>query len=132
MRVIAGLLALLLIVDAQAQTVQKCVARDGHARYQSEPCGRGEKVAEVWDATPEDVPPPRASRTRRTGRVTSTASGRVRRTAAWQGTRDVAETGGDACTRARAYRDAAERRAGLARNYDLLSMLQSRVFEACR
>ncbi|WP_456952813.1 hypothetical protein [Lysobacter sp. HA35] len=38
----------------------------------------------------------------------------------------------DDCAQARDYRDAVERRAGLSRNYDLLSALQERVYRACR
>lgn len=121
-------LALLLASSATAQTVQKCVAPNGHARYQSEPCGRGERVAEVWDATPEPVaapePAPRQAHTRRMRRPSRGVS---RRRIAYGD--DMAH---DSCGEARAYRDLAERRAGLDRNYTLLATLQDRVFEACR
>ncbi|WP_133478735.1 DUF4124 domain-containing protein [Cognatilysobacter segetis] len=111
---------------AHSQTVQKCVARDGGARYQSEPCGRGLRTAEVWAAVPEAEPPSRPaavaeSRPRGTRRVRPRRSYAAART----DTRD-------ACAEARAYRDEGERRAGLSRNYELLSALQRRVFEACR
>ncbi|TZF91308.1 hypothetical protein FW784_02250, partial [Lysobacter lacus] len=51
-------LALLAIAPgaAHAQTVQKCIGRGGYARYQSEPCARGERTAETWDAVPEPEP----------------------------------------------------------------------------
>lgn len=132
MKIGRALLALALVpaVPAPAQTVQKCVARDGHARYQSAPCARGERVADVWDATPDpvappdDVPPPRTR-----GATARMAS---RRTASAALDRRIARTSDDRCERARAYRDAVERRAGLERDYDLLSTLQRRVFDACR
>ncbi|GAB1596062.1 hypothetical protein PAGU2638_17410 [Lysobacter sp. PAGU 2638] len=112
---------------AQAQTVQKCVTRGGLARYQSEPCARGERTAEIWDATPDPVAPasdePRP-RTRSTTR-SRTARRTPRTSVAMLQTHDE-------CADARAYRDAVERRAGLARNYDLLSALQERVYRACR
>ena len=112
---------------AGAQTVQKCVSREGNARFQSAPCARGERTAEVWDATPEtEGANPRTTR--------SGATRRTRRTAEPRRVADAraAVQTGDACADARAYRDLAERRAGLSRNYDLLSTLQRRVFEACR
>lgn len=114
---------------AGAQTVQKCVARGGHARYQSAPCARGERTAEVWDATPEPVPVPVAARTARAGRTR--ASRGAARSPRSESVRTAVQTT-DACADARAYRDLAERRAGLARNYELLSTLQRRVFDACR
>jgi hypothetical protein len=112
----------------RAQTVQKCVARNGQARYQSEPCAKGLRTAEVWDAVPDPVIPaasvrPAASPKRgRGGR-----SGRAQRTYATERNASPAD-----CAQARAYRDQAERRAGLARNYELLSTLQRRVYDACR
>ncbi|MGY3264841.1 hypothetical protein ACVWZN_000914 [Lysobacter sp. HA35] len=112
---------------ANAQTVQKCVTRDGHERYQSEPCAHGERTAEIWDATPDPVAPasdePRP-RTRATTRKRSTRRS-ARTTVAMTDTHDD-------CAQARDYRDAVERRAGLSRNYDLLSALQERVYRACR
>jgi len=82
---------------------------------------------EVWDAVPEPVqatlPARRHSdRHRPAARATGRRSERVR----------VAAGTVDTCAQAREYRDAAERRAGLARDYDLLSALQRRVYDACR
>ena len=125
-------IVMMLSCDVAAQTVQKCVARDGHVRYQSEPCARGERVAEVWDATPDEVPAPEPSsgsgRRKRQSPSASTRRASTRRATY------VASAGHspDSCEQARAWRDAAERRAGLRRNYDLLSTLDARVFEACR
>ena len=124
------LFALFALPCAQAQTVQKCVARDGQARYQSGPCERGMRTAEAWDAVPEPEPvrsvravpdyaPRRARRSRRPFRVS-----RARLDASIPAT--------ESCEQARAYRDDAERRAGLARNYELLSTLQRRVYDACK
>ncbi|GAB6196865.1 hypothetical protein PAGU2595_021780 [Lysobacter xanthus] len=121
-----AMLALLLPLAAAAQTVQKCVDRAGHARYQSEPCARGEKTVEIWDAIPDAEPDPAPlvqparRRTARRTRSVRTGSGSAYAATA------------DACERARAYRESVERRVGLARNYDLLSALDRRVFDACR
>ena len=120
-------LTLVLAFAADAQTVQKCVSRSGQARYQSAPCERGMKTAEVWDAVPETVAPPAvtASGARRHSSSRRRAPGR--RTYA-----SYASESADACAQARAYRDEGERRAGLSRNYELLSALQRRVYDACR
>ncbi|AXK71794.1 hypothetical protein DWG18_05495 [Lysobacter sp. TY2-98] len=123
-----ALLLALGVGATQAQTVQKCVGRDGHARYQSEPCARGERTAEIWDATPDPVTPandgPRP-RTRASTRTRASSRRSARTTVAALESRD-------SCADARAYRDAVERRAGLQRNYALLTTLQDRVYEACR
>lgn len=127
----AATLAVMLMAGAgttHAQTVQKCVARDGHTRYQSEPCARGERTAEIWDATPDPVAPANDEpkpRTRAIGRTRSTSRRATHATTAPVDTRNR-------CADARTYRDAVERRVGLERNYALLSTLQERVFEACR
>lgn len=126
MRVLCIVLVLLAAAAAHAQTVQKCVGRGGQVRYQSAPCARGERTTETWEAVPEpepEVSPRRAAPTRR-------GAGRTRR-----GSRAIAAftaVNRDACADARAYRDEAERRAGLSRNYELLSTVQRRVFDACR
>ncbi|WP_133500071.1 hypothetical protein [Cognatilysobacter terrigena] len=118
----------LAATDADAQTVQKCITRDGSTRYQSEPCPRGERTAEVWDATPDPVAPA-SDEPRPRKRSTRTRSATSRRTAR---TAVAAVDTHNTCADARAYRDAVERRAGLARNYALLSTLQDRVYDACR
>ena len=127
MRYIAALLLVLALPSlAAAQTVQKCVGRGGQARYQSEPCPRGMRTAEVWDAVPDPVAAPPSPE-----RVAKARSHRVRARRARTVQQQVASFA-DACEQARAYRDEAERRAGLSRNYDLLSTLQRRVYDACR
>ena len=121
------LLALGFAFAADAQTVQKCVSRSGQARYQSTPCEQGMKTAEVWDAVPETIATPAV-----------TASGERRRASRQRGTSrrrthaSYPSESTDACAQARAYRDEGERRAGLSRNYELLSALQRRVYDACR
>jgi hypothetical protein len=124
----ALLLALGLALPAHAQTVQKCVSRDGQARYQSEPCARGSRTAEVWDAAPDPVETSPAASRRATPRA---RTARQPRRGVRVANRQLASAP-DSCEQARAYRDEAERRAGLARNYDLLSTLQRRVYDACR
>lgn len=124
MRWIMVVFAALLAGAAPAQTVRKCVGRDGGARYQTEPCRRGDRTAGTWDAVAEPAVV-RSVPQRRSGPVAA-ARTRPRR----RPVRQAAPA--DACADARAYRDDAERRAGLARNYELLSALQRRVFDACR
>jgi hypothetical protein len=124
---IALLLTAGLAASVHAQTVQKCVSRDGRVRYQSEPCPSGMRTAETYDAAPDPtVPAPVARRAR-----ASTARPRVSRRASRGQFRAVAGAP-DACEQARAFRDDTERRVGLARNYELLSALQRRVYDACR
>lgn len=128
------MLTLYLPSAASAQTVQKCRSREG-VRFQSAPCGVGERTVEVWDATPApEVAAPRyasAGETRSVrGRARRHGARRSRRTSLAMLSGTVPQ--GRSCADARAYRDAMERRAGLDRNYDLLSALQRPVFDACR
>ena len=131
------LAAVLLVVwwgaaDANAQTVQKCVARNGHVRYQSEPCARGDRVAEVWDAEPDPTARADAAPRRSAARGGRSRVALRRTPSARQLQRELVRQSDDRCAQARAYRDAVERHAGLDRDYDLLSTLQRRVFDACR
>ena len=121
------LLLLALSLSAHAQTVQKCVAPGGAVRYQSEPCGRGMRTAEVWSAEP-DAEAPRAAAIP----AEPTPKAPPRRTRARRAYAGARGAGRDACAEARAYRDEGERRAGLTRNYELLSALQRKVYDACR
>ena len=123
-----------------AQTVQKCQSRDG-VRFHSAPCGHGERTVEVWDATPvPEVPTIRevstnryaSSRARREPRLRNIGRSHYRSRRNAFATLSDAAPYARSCEAARAYRDAMERRAGLNRNYDLLSALQRPVFEACR
>lgn len=130
MRLIStAILALCILPTLHAQTVQKCRARDGSTRYQSSPCDRGSRTVEVWDATPDIVAAPA-----RTNAAVPHARARARSRpyTPRRRARAYAEAAPDACEQARAYRDEMERRAGLSRDYELLSALQRRVYDACR
>lgn len=115
--------------SSTAQTVQKCGARNGQVHYQSAPCATSERMLEQWDATPDPVMPPQAAR-----RAPAERRSTHRRTSSGSRSRSLAVAAGhgETCAEAKAYRDGVERRAGLARNFDLLAMLQRRVFDACR
>jgi hypothetical protein len=121
------LLTVTLATSLHAQTVQKCVSRDGRVRYQSEPCPPGTRTVETYDAVPDPTEPAPVARRARASSGRPRASGRAPRLQF----RTVASAR-DACEQARAYRDDTERRAGLSRNYELLSALQRRVYDACR
>lgn len=125
---VALALGLAWAAPAGAQSVQKCQARDGQVRYQSAPCAHGERTLETWEALPDPEPVRRASsEAARAPRVRRSTS-RPRRVRAVAGI----EREFDSCAAAKAYRDAVERRVGLARTYELLSALSRQVYDACK
>ncbi|GAB2519447.1 hypothetical protein [Lysobacter humi (ex Lee et al. 2017)] len=115
---------------ARAQSVQKCQDRSGQVRYQSAPCAQGERTLERWEAVPDPEPVRRASseaqRAPRSRRAAARPP-RIRLAAATRSEQSV-----DSCAAAKAYRDAVERRVGLARTYELLSALSRQVYDACK
>jgi hypothetical protein len=122
----AAVALLLWAMAAGAQTVQKCLGQDGRARYQSAPCEPGERVIAQWAAEPEPEPVraavsqrPAPARTYRAPRAQRAASGRM-------------DSPVDRCRAAKEHRDAVEKRVGLARTYELLSALNSQVYDACK
>lgn len=125
--------ALLLPAAASvAQSVQKCVAIDGHVTLTSGECGAGHRLVASYEAVPEEEPPlagasatasvePRRARTspRGAGRTSGGASPRVGRAP-------------DRCQAARDRRERTLRRVGLKRTFDLLRKLDDDVWAACR
>ena len=122
-----------------AQTVQKCIAANGHVTLTSEACGAGERLAGSYDAAPEPVTagtaaaagtrggsraPARASRT---GMATRGTSARVR-----TATTTRARVQADRCQAARDRRERTLARVGLKRSFDLLRKLDDEVWAACR
>lgn len=119
---------------AGAQTVQKCVGRDGHVTLTSGACGAGERLAASYAAVPEPAPAPGAAgpdirhAPRHAGRQASRAPARRAPRAAAPRTR----TAPDRCQSARDRRERTLHRVGLKRSFDLLRRLDDEVREACR
>lgn len=127
---VAALILALACPESRAQSVQKCEDRAGRVRYQSAPCGRGERTLETWEAVPDPEPVRRMAATvEREPRASRSGSRRARRPRARA---HVAERSFDSCSEAKAYRDAVERRVGLDRTYELLSALSRQVYDACK
>lgn len=120
-------LLLLFAVPAQAETLYRCVARDGAISYQSRPCLASARLDRVVEYRPEPVanvepPSARFASTRRASRPgprTATAGHTPRTTAA------------DRCRAAQIKRDAALERLGLKRTYAQLSRLDASVRAVC-
>jgi len=120
-------LLLLLAGPAPAETLYRCIARDGAVSYQALPCSASARLDRVVEYRLEPVAnvarsPARPALTRRGSRPgprTATA-GHISRT-----------TAADRCRAARARRDAALERLGLKRTYVQLSRLDASVRAAC-
>lgn len=120
-------LLLLLARPAPAETLYRCVARDGAVSYQSQPCLASARLDRVVEYRPEPVAkverlPVRPVSTRRGlrhGHRTTTAGHASRTTAA------------DRCRAAQAKRSATLERLGLKRTYVRLSRLDASVRAAC-
>lgn len=129
-------LALLAGTDAVAsQTVQKCVAADGHVTLTSGDCAVGQVLANTYEAVPEAVV---ASSTATGHREATTAprAGTVARERSRASPRTRASSRGkpkpDRCQAARDRREQTLRRVGLKRTFDLLRKLDDEVWAACR
>ena len=134
-RVVAFLVACISIAstDSHAQTVQKCLDAQGGVRYQSLPCGRGDRTLASWDAVPDETVPARRDVGRASGRSGGEGSKRAtrsRRPASSAASLHAPRV--HTCDQAKAYRDAVERQVGLARTYELLTALSRHVYDACR
>lgn len=112
---------------AIAQTVQKCIAADGHVTLTSDACAAGHRLAGTYDAVPEQVA------TATPAKVSSdrTLSGsRTRRAGGASGSR-ARGTPATRCQAAHDRREQTLRRAGLKRTFDLLRKLDDEVWAAC-
>lgn len=123
---------LLPAAQASAQEIHTCIDAKGTKSYQNMPCTPEQRTVSVrpYEATPED--PAIASRTaaiqkemdRRnhsSGKATIFRTGGTRRA-----------TGPTPCQAAKAKRKATLDRVGLKRNFELLSQLDSEVWEVCK
>ena len=130
------LLLCLLPAAADAHKVYKCVARGGAVSYQSAPCPAA-TTARIWDATPE--PPPDAAELRRREQAYRNGLTESRYLSHLAGTDRPGRAraysirlGGRDCEVARARRERKLAAAGMDRDYDLISALNTAVYDACK
>ncbi|WP_287597255.1 DUF4124 domain-containing protein [Thermomonas sp.] len=128
MRLLLIGLLLLLSLHAQAESLYRCVTRDGAVSYQSQPCAGRQRLDRVVEYQPEAraapiAPEPAVSR-RQPRRY---AQGNAARVARAGGTVSTSQR----CRASRAQREAALQRLGLKRTYAQLSALDAAVRTAC-
>ncbi len=124
-------IALLPAAQAAAQEIHTCVDAKGIRSYQNLPCDPGQRTAAVrtYEAKPDDPAVTARSaaiqhemdrRNRPSGKAT------VVRTA------NRRPAGPTPCQAAKAKREATLKRVGLKRNFDLMSRLDSEVWDVCK
>lgn len=135
------LVAALLCGNASAQTVVKCLGKNGAVGYYSGPCPAGYQPAKAWDATPEAPPTNdelwRQYYKRKQGEADSRYLSRLAGTsrsssAAGHHIRADAARNQSACDAAKAYREQVLNSSGMRRTYDLLQQLDENVRNACK
>jgi len=108
----------------------KCKDAEGSVIYQTEPCEKGQKIADVKTYAPVRYDPELAAETRRAQREVD------RRRSTYGNNAQAAYIPADgrvsACEAAKANREAVLKAAGLSRNFDLLRSLDEGVRRACR
>lgn len=135
------MLALALCADVSAQTVHKCVGRDGAASYQSRPCAKDAREVRSYEAAPE--PPPSAEQLRaleqRRARERAESAFLSHRAGTDRSVierarlvRERPARSAGACEAAKSARQQTLDAVGLKRNYELLSRLDANVRAACR
>jgi hypothetical protein len=123
---------LLPAAQASAQEIHTCIDAKGRKSYQNMPCAPEQRTASVRHYEVKSEDPAIASRTaaiqkemdRRnhsSGKATIVRTGGARRAA-----------GPTPCQAAKAKRKATLDRVGLKRNFELLSQLDSEVWEVCK
>lgn len=123
---------LLHVGQASAQDIHTCIDGKGMKSYQSAPCAPGQRNAGVrsYAVQPEDpaltarsiaIQQEMDRRNRPSGRATVVRAGNPRRAA-----------GPTPCQAAKAKRAATLKRVGLKRTFDLLSQLDSEVWDVCK
>lgn len=129
----AVLVCLVFTAPATAQTVYRCVQKGKPVSLQSTPCGAGAATTKTLDYVPERTPTANelAWKRYRIEREMQARS-QAQRARAASGSAAVLPAGGSACERAKAERDAWERRVGLNRTIDGLRAWQEHVYRACR
>ncbi len=123
---------LIHVGQAGAQDIHICIDGRGVKSYQNAPCATGQRTAGVrsYAAQPDDpaltarsiaIQQEMDRRNRPSGRATVVRSSSPRRAA-----------GPTPCQAAKAKREATLKRVGLKRTFDLLSQLDSEVWEVCK
>ena len=122
-------LLLFLLPRAQAESLYRCVGRDGAVSYQSQPCAVRQRLDRVVEYRAEPV-------VARSGVVLEVSRRQPRRYA--NGSSDnrmvrvgSASTASQRCRAGKAKREAALQRLGLKRSYDQLSALDVQVRAVC-
>ena len=123
---------LLHVGQAGAQDIHTCIDGKGMKSYQNAPCAPGQRNAGVrsYAVQPEDpastarsiaIQQEMVRRNRPSGRATIVRAGNPRRA-----------VGPTPCQAAKAKREATLKRVGLKRTFDLLSQLDSEVWDVCK
>jgi hypothetical protein len=118
--------------DGSAKEIHTCVDASGMKSYQNAPCTADQRTASVrsYETKPEDpaiaarvvaIQQEMDRRNRPSGRSAAVRTGNARR-----------PSGPTPCQAAKAKRKATLDRVGLKRNFDLLSRLDSEVWEVCK
>lgn len=122
-------LLLVLPLHTRAESLYRCVARDGAVSYQSRACDARQRLDRVVAYTPEAVAPrdgaPAVVSRREPRHRAANGSGRQALRAARQ------PTASQRCRASKAQREAALQRLGLKRTYAQLSALDVPVRAAC-
>lgn len=113
-----------------AETLYRCVARNGAVSYQSQACPETQRLDRIVEYRSDPV------RARDTEQPVESKRQRTRQTTRSPGQHAArgshAVTTGSRCRASKAKREAALQRIGLSRTYEQLSRLDAPVREACR
>lgn len=122
---------LLPVAQATAQEIHTCIDAKGFKSYQNLPCDPGQRTASVrsYEARPDDP-----AVTARSAAIQQEMDRRNRPSGKASVVRTVNQrtSGPTPCQAAKARREATLKRVGLKRNFDLLSRLDSEVWEVCK
>lgn len=131
MKLMPCLLVLLLVpfLTSHAQVLNKCVSASGTVSWQSSTCGPGTRQTRSIAYTPEA---PTVVLTTVQPSVKPARKARWVRTSGYRSSTRMVSSRRDPCAQAKGRRESTLERAGLKRNYDLLSMLDAEVRRVCR
>lgn len=119
--------------DTTASAIHICVDRSGVVSYQSAPCGTGQRTREVRTFRPTAVDPQLLGRTREIDREMDRRNHASRVSSASRGSAGRSRAAApNPCLVAKDQRKRELARAGLKRNFDLLSRLDGAVWDACK
>lgn len=109
-----------------AGTLYRCVDKQAHTSYQSQPCPQSQRLDRIVDFTPEPVPPaPAPILTSQTRHIPRSAN-HMRKPRTRQPL-----TGDARCRLEKDKRETSLQRLGLSRTYDQLSRLDAQVRSVC-